>query len=77
MRHLPGICPALAALCTLLGTTQGRAQEPPYLEQRRADKLARPVFASGDWTTDFEQAKGRAKSEGKLVFTYFTRSYVA
>ena len=77
MRPIPGIYPALVAACSLLGTAQSRAQEPASLEQRRAEKLARPVFASGDWTTDFARAKDRAKSEGKLVFTYFTRSYVA
>ena len=77
MRQFSGICPPLAALCTLLGTAPGRAQEPAQLEQRRAEKLARPVFASADWTTDFDRAKSRARSEGKLVFTYFTRSYVA
>ena len=53
------------------------AQEPSQdeLKQKRADKLAKPVFQKAPWLFDYDAAKAQAKKEGKLVLAYFTRSY--
>jgi len=41
----------------------------------RDEKLALPVFKKADWTFDYDAARARAKKEGKVIFTYFSRSY--
>ena len=46
------------------------------LKQRRDRKLAKPVFQSNSWETNYPEALADAKREGRLVFAYFTRSYV-
>ncbi len=46
-------------------------------ELLRQQKLARPVFRASTWLTDFDRARATAKQEQKLIFAYFTRSYVA
>lgn len=46
-------------------------------ELLRQQKLARPVFRASTWLTDFDRARTTAKQEQKLIFAYFTRSYVA
>ena len=51
------------------------AQSQDDLKKKRAEKLAKPVFKNAAWTTDYDAARKRAKEEGKLVLTYFTRSY--
>jgi len=45
------------------------------LQGNLASKLAQPFVKNAGWATDYEDALGRAKKEGKLVFAYFTRSY--
>jgi hypothetical protein len=42
----------------------------------RADKHARPVFKKANWFFDYDDARAEARRQGKLLFTYFTRSYV-
>ena len=41
----------------------------------RAEELDKPVFKKANWLFDYDNAKEKAKKEGKLLFTYFTRSY--
>lgn len=41
----------------------------------RKTKLARPVFENAAWRTDFDAARKEARDTGKLLLTYFTRSY--
>ncbi len=48
---------------------------PEELEKRYAKKLEGPWIAKGKWILDFDEARARAKREGKLIFVYFTRSY--
>ncbi len=38
-------------------------------------KLAKPVFQKANWLFDYDEARQQAKKQGKLLFTYFTRSY--
>ncbi|GAB4148657.1 MAG: hypothetical protein Fur0037_16980 [Planctomycetota bacterium] len=45
------------------------------LRKRRAEKLAKPVFAKAAWRTDYDAARKEARETGKLILVYFTRSY--
>jgi hypothetical protein len=69
----------LGLLAAALLPVQARAQRPQQsqeeLIQRRAEKLAKPVFQKAPWMFDYDAARAKAKEEGKLLFTYFTRSY--
>ncbi|MEY4674349.1 MAG: hypothetical protein RL148_2133 [Planctomycetota bacterium] len=55
------------------GAPQGKSQEA--LIKLREEKLAKEVFKKAPWMFDFDKARETAKKEGKLIFTYFTRSY--
>ena len=59
------------------GQTAGAPPEKTQEEliKLRDEKRALPVFKLADWTFDYDQARARAKDEGKPVFTYFSRSY--
>ena len=79
------LCPALSAQET--GTKKptvraarlvgGKADTKTQgeLEAQRAKKLAKPVFKLANWVMDYDEARTRAKAEGKLILTYFTRSF--
>ena len=54
---------------------QGQEKSQEELVKMRDEKLALPVFDKADWTFDYDKARERAKKEGKLIFTYFSRSY--
>ena len=45
------------------------------LKARYAKKVASPFIAKGKWILDYDEARERAKREGKLIFVYYTRSY--
>lgn len=55
------------------GAPQGKSQEA--LIKLREEKLAKEVFKKAPWMFDYDKARETAKKEGKLIFTYFTRSY--
>ena len=55
------------------GSTQEKTQDE--LIKLRDEKLALPVFKKADWSFDYDAVRARAKQEGKLIFTYFSRSY--
>jgi hypothetical protein len=38
-------------------------------------KLAKEFVSFGGWITDYDEAREKARKEGKVLFTYFTRSY--
>ncbi len=74
----PMILVPLAALLASLLPAQNRPQPSQEdLKQKRSEKLAKDVFKKAPWLTDFDAAREQAKKEGKLLFTYFTRSYAA
>ena len=77
MKPDPRIVIPLFVLAGALAAQAGEVRAESSLEQMRNDKLARPVFAAVTWITDFDRARSKAKQEGKLLFAYFTRSYVA
>ncbi|GAB4139069.1 MAG: hypothetical protein Fur0037_05120 [Planctomycetota bacterium] len=64
---------ALAAIAGLCAALSAQTQE--QLEERRAAKMALPVFKKAAWTFDYDKARADAKKSGKLIFAYFTRSY--
>ena len=67
---------ALAVLLTAAGAHAQRTEPTQeQLIELRAKKLAKSVFHAPVWETDYDAARARAKSEGKLIFAYFTRSY--
>ena len=54
------------------------AQEPDEQAELRAKydkKLAKEFVSAGGWLFDYDEARAKAKKEGKLLFTYFSRSY--
>lgn len=64
------------ASVTIAGTLLlGGASAQADLVAKRDSKLASPFLKNGDWVTDFDTARERAKKEGKLIFAYFTRSF--
>jgi len=54
-----------------------QTQEPTQQElvAKRDEKMGLEVFKQAPWTFDFDQARADAKQQGKLIFTYFSRSY--
>lgn len=62
-------------LAVLATTFAVAAQDQESLIQKRDAKLAEDWVGNASWTTNFEAALAEAKSSGKLVFAYFTRSY--
>ncbi|RMH04850.1 MAG: hypothetical protein D6702_02075 [Planctomycetota bacterium] len=55
--------------------TRTQAEKQADYKARYADKLKKEFIAFGGWITDYDEARARARAEGKLLFTYFTRSY--
>ena len=69
-----GIAALLAGLALAsLAPAQERSQEE--LQRRYQEKLALEFVETGGWITDFDEARARAKKEGKVLFVYFSRSY--
>jgi hypothetical protein len=72
----------VTAIAVLTGLCAGLPAQAPVKSQEeliklRTEKLAKEVFKKADWVTDFDKARAQAKQSGKLLFTYFTRSYSA
>jgi hypothetical protein len=61
----------IAAVLGALGAS-ARAGE---LEDRLAKKLAEPFVTKAAWVLDFDEAKKKAKEDGKVIFAYFSRSF--
>lgn len=72
---------ALSAVLAAVSATGGRlaAQDDEQAERvrLRAEKTAAVVFQRADWTFDYDEARRRARQQGKVIFCYFTRSYAA
>ncbi|HEX9793154.1 MAG TPA: hypothetical protein VGC54_04145 [Planctomycetota bacterium] len=86
-RLLPALLPASLLLCGGLAAQDAKPAAkitPPVKQQGptqaelidlAAAKLAKDFIPFGGWVTDYDQARARAKQEGKVLFVYFTRSY--
>lgn len=69
------ILPLLAAFAAFAPAQSRPAPNQDDLKAKRTEKLKKPVFTKAPWVTDYDKAREQAKKEGKLLFTYFTRSY--
>jgi hypothetical protein len=63
----------LAASATALAQHAPPSQEE--MKKRYEEKVGEAWFKDGGWTDDFDAARAAAKSSGKPILAYFTRSY--
>ncbi len=54
---------------------QDPAEQQAQYKENYAKKLEKEFIAFGGWITDYDVARKKAKAEGKVLFTYFSRSY--
>ena len=73
--RLIGNLAASALAFTALLPAQGYGT-PEELIAKRDQKLESEFLKKAHWITDYDQALAEAKNQGKLIFAYFTRSYV-
>jgi hypothetical protein len=64
-----------AVLTFSLSAPEVAAQDQDGLIAKREKKLAKDVFHKTPWMFDYDEARAKAKKEGKVLFAYFTRSY--
>ena len=50
-------------------------QDQADLAKLRDKKLKSSFLKKAAWFTDFDKARAKAQKDGKIIFTYFTRSY--
>mgnify|MGYP003624464657 FL=1 len=50
-------------------------QDQADLAKLRDKKLKSSFLKKAAWFTDFDEARAKAQKDGKIIFTYFTRSY--
>lgn len=70
----PTLLAALSA-ALLASVVTAQASNQDRLIKQRDEKLAKPVFQNAAWRTDYDAARAEAQKDGKLILTYFTRSY--
>ncbi len=63
-----------AAIRVLIPALSAQRSQPDLID-RRAKKLAKPFVTSAPWMLDYDKARAAAREEGKMLLTYFTRSY--
>ncbi len=51
------------------------ADEQAELRAKYDEKVAKEFVSFGGWLVDYDEARAKAAEEGKLLFTYFSRSY--
>ena len=66
---------ALAGVLALGFATTAMAQDDAAYQKKLEDKLAESWFTDNGFTSDYDKAREMAKSAGKPIFAYFTRSY--
>ena len=66
---------ALLGLAVLASAGTPQAQDQAEFRAKLEAKLGLPFISHGNWLLDFDQAKAKAKEEGKVIFVYFSRSY--
>ena len=66
---------------SLIGALLGGAafgqvvDEQAELKAKYDKKIAKEFVSFGNWILDYDVAREKAETEGKMLFTYFTRSY--
>jgi hypothetical protein len=68
------LVPMLAIVLAGAGFSQS-TDEQAALQAKYDKKVAKEFVSYGNWILDYDVARAKAKEEGKLIFTYFTRSY--
>ncbi len=67
---------ALALLIGAFAASAANAQRSQEeLKARYEKKLKKEFLQKASWFTDYDEARAEAKAKGKLILTYFTRSY--
>ena len=66
--------PLLVGMLAAPGFSQ-EVDEQAELQAKYEKKVAKEFVSFGNWILDYDEARAKAKAEGKLLFTYFTRSY--
>ena len=72
MNHVSAAAVALALIAV---PASARAQDQEALKRNYEKKLAAEFMKVAPWITDYDKAKEEAKKSGKLILSYFTRSY--
>ncbi len=52
-----------------------QAAKQAELQAKYDKKITKEFISYGHWMLDYDKARAKAKAEGKLLFTYFSRSY--
>lgn len=52
-----------------------RTYDQDKMAKSFADMKTHSWYTGGGWTTDFDEAKARAKEKGLPILAYFTRTY--
>lgn len=66
---------AIAGAALALFAVPALAQDDRTLEEKYKEKVAESWFTSNGFTDDYDVAREKAKTTGKPIFAYFTRSY--
>ncbi len=70
------ITTALLLGTVLLSTSFGAQDAEQERFKKSYEKALTAEFIShGNWITDYDLARERAKKEGKVIFVFFSRSY--
>ena len=70
MKRLVALLVPLALLCSF--ADMASAQD---MAAKRDAKKAEAWVKNANWIFDYTKAKAEAKKSGKVIFSYFTRSY--
>lgn len=60
------------SLVSAAAVAQDSQQE---LARKRDQKLQAAFLKKAAWSTDYDKCREEARTSGKLIFAYFTRSY--
>jgi len=70
MRTVRSSVTALACLLAMAATSSAQS-----FEEKLDAKLKEPFVSNAPWVLDYAEAMNKAKTENKVIFAYFTRSY--
>lgn len=75
MLRPPFLLSSLAAGLLLATALPGTVRAQGDLKAKYEEKLSHEFIPHGGWITDYDQARERAREQGKVLFVYFSRSY--
>ena len=65
----------ILGLCGSPTPVSAQGPAPDALRRNYEQKLEKPFVSKIEWVRTLDQAKERARAEGKPILGYFTRSY--